>query len=141
VIEEVRDANDDVTEALNRLLPQLTSSGATVDRDAVERLVTSETTRLFVARNDAGHIVGMLTLVVFFIPSGMRARIEDVVVDSSARGQGHGDALTRAALEVATSLGARSVDLTSRPSREAANRIYRRIGFAERDSKVYRYRP
>jgi ribosomal protein S18 acetylase RimI-like enzyme len=66
----------------------------------VERLVTSETTRLFVARNDAGHIVGMLTLVVFFIPSGMRARIKDVVVDSSARGQGHGDALTRAALEL-----------------------------------------
>jgi ribosomal protein S18 acetylase RimI-like enzyme len=99
-IEEVRDANDDVTEALNVSCHNLRRPERPWIATRVERLVTSETTRLFVARNDAGHIVGMLTLVVFFIPSGMRARIKDVVVDSSARGQGHGDALTRAALEL-----------------------------------------
>ena len=84
-------------------------------------------------------ILGTLTLVVFRIPTGVRAWIEDVVVDGSARGHGVGDELNRVALELARSKGAKTVDLTSRPSREAANRLYQRIGFQPRDTNVYRY--
>ena len=83
--------------------------------------------------------MGMLTLVTFRLPTGVRAWIEDVVVDSSLRGRGIGEALTKAALDVATSAGARTVDLTSRPSRESANRLYARVGFEMRETNVYRY--
>ncbi len=86
-----------------------------------------------------GDIVGSLTLVVFRIPTGVRAWIEDVVVDESARGHGVGEALNREALRVAREHGAITVDLTSRPSREAANRLYQRLGFTERNTNVYRY--
>ena len=86
-----------------------------------------------------GRILGSLTLVVFPIPTGIRAWIEDVVVDEAARGRGVGEALNRAALDRARAAGARTVDLTSRPSREAANRLYQRIGFQPRDTNVYRF--
>ena len=83
--------------------------------------------------------MGSLTLVTFRIPTGMRAWIEDVVVDESARGAGVGEALNVAALEVARQRGCKTVDLTSRPSREAANRLYQRLGFKPRDTNIYRY--
>jgi len=91
------------------------------------------------ARDAAGRIVGSLTLAVFRIPTGFRAWIEDVVVDDSARGAGVGEALVAAALDRAQSLGAKTVDLTSRPSREAANRLYVRVGFESRTTNVYRF--
>jgi ribosomal protein S18 acetylase RimI-like enzyme len=78
-------------------------------------------------------------LAWFRIPTGVRAWIEDVVVDEEARGHGVGELLNRAALDLARELGAKTVDLTSRPSREAANRLYQRIGFVARDTNVYRY--
>jgi ribosomal protein S18 acetylase RimI-like enzyme len=93
---------------------------------------------VLVARLD-GAIVGTLTLVTFRIPTGVRAWIEDVVVDDVARGHGVGDLLNRFALDLARAKGAKTVDLTSRPSREAANRLYQRIGFEPRDTNVYRY--
>lgn len=85
------------------------------------------------------RILGTLTLVTFRIPTGVRAWIEDVVVDEAARGKGVGEALNRAAVELARAKGAKTVDLTSRPKREAANRLYRRLGFVARDTNVYRY--
>ena len=88
---------------------------------------------------DGDVILGALTLIVFRIPTGVRAWIEDVVVDDAARGRGVGDALNRFALDLARSKGAKTVDLTSRPSREAANRLYRRLGFVARDTNVYRF--
>ena len=98
---------------------------------------------MLVARDlrDQGRIVGMLTLIVFRIPTGVRAWIEDVVVDETARGRGVGEALSQEAVRRALDLGARTVELTSRPSREAANRLYRRLGFVRRDSNLYRYTP
>jgi ribosomal protein S18 acetylase RimI-like enzyme len=93
---------------------------------------------LFAARVDS-RVVGLLTLVVFRIPTAVRAWIEDVVVDESARGKGVGEALNRAALDEARRRGAKTVDLTSRPSRAAANRLYQRIGFVARETNVYRY--
>jgi ribosomal protein S18 acetylase RimI-like enzyme len=139
VVDEVREATPEVVAALNRLLPQLSASASPADLETVTRIVESEATRLLIARDQDRQIVGTLTLVVFRIPTGTRAWIEDVVVDSDARGQGVGESLTRAALRIAAGEGATTVDLTSRPSREAANRMYRRIGFAQRETNVYRY--
>jgi ribosomal protein S18 acetylase RimI-like enzyme len=137
-IEVVRDAGADVVAALARLLPQLSSSAVVLDADGVARVVGSEANTVLVARLD-GEIVGTLTLVMFPLPTGLRARIEDVVVDGAARGSGVGAALTEHALRLAEQSGARTVDLTSRPTREAANRLYERLGFRPRDSRVLRF--
>ena len=137
-IEIATDATDELVEALNRLVPQLSSSAEPMSTTLVGRVLSDPAITLFVARDD-GAIVGTLTLAIFEIPTGLRAWIEDVVVDSSVRGLGVGEALTLAALEVARTRGAKSVDLTSRPSREAANRLYQRVGFAPRETNVYRY--
>jgi ribosomal protein S18 acetylase RimI-like enzyme len=139
MVEEVREATPEIVAGLDRLLPQLSASASRADMQAVTRVVESEVTRLLIAGDPHGQIIGTLTVAVFRIPTGTRAWIEDVVVDSSARGQGIGEALTRAALAIAADAGANSVDLTSRPSREAANRMYRRLGFAARETNVYRY--
>lgn len=139
-VEAVRQVTDEVVEACRRLLPQLSSSAAPLGADDLARIADHQANTLFVARS-RGVIVGMLTLVTFPLPSGLRARIEDVVVDEAARGQGVGTALTLAALGLAREQGARSVDLTSRASRVAANRLYQHLGFQLRDSNVYRYQP
>lgn len=138
---EVDDVTDDVIEAFTRLVPQLTESAPPPSEADLRAIVTSRATVLFAARDsdDDGRVVGTLTLVLFRIPTGMRAWIEDVVVDGAARGRGVGEALNRAALDKAERSGARTVDLTSRPSREAANRLYQRIGFVPRETNVYRY--
>jgi ribosomal protein S18 acetylase RimI-like enzyme len=137
-VEAVRQVTDELVEACRRLLPQLSSSAAALDADDLARIANHQANTLLVAR-DRGAIVGMLTLVTFPLSSGLRARIEDVVVDQEARGHGVGTALTMAAIDLAHQQGARSVDLTSRASRVAANRLYQRLGFQLRDSNVYRY--
>ena len=123
---------------MRNLLPQLSASAGQLDQAAVQRIVSSEAITLLAARLD-GQIVGLLTLAMFPIPTGFRAWIEDVIVDEAARGQGIGEALTKEALDLAEAAGARTVDLTSRPSREAAGRLYERVGFAERSTRIYRY--
>ncbi|MFD0344817.1 GNAT family N-acetyltransferase [Streptomyces sp. NPDC127117] len=137
-VEVVRETTDEVVEAIARLLPQLSSTAGAPDRDSVARSVRSDTNTLLVARID-GRAVGMLTLIMFPLPSGLRGRIEDVVVDEAARGHGVGAALTEEALRLAGAAGARTVDLTSRPSRRSANRLYERLGFRARESTVYRF--
>lgn len=140
VVEAVNEATPEITAAIVRLLPLLSRSGLPPSEEEVAEIVSSPVTTLFVARDrERGEIVGTLTLVLFRIPSGIRAWIEDVIVAEEARGQGCGEVLNRAALEAAKAAGARTVELTSRPSREAANRLYRRIGFVERETNVYRY--
>lgn len=131
-------ADPEVVAAFQRLTPQLSSSSPPPTAEELAEIVASPATVLFLARS-GGEIVGSLTLAMFRIPTGLRAWIEDVVVDESARGQGVGEALSRAALERARASGARTVDLTSRPSREAANRLYQRIGFVRRETNVYRF--
>jgi ribosomal protein S18 acetylase RimI-like enzyme len=127
-----------VVAAFESLIPQLSRSNPAPTEAQLSEIVASPACDLFVARVD-GNIVGSLTLVTFRIPTGIRAWIEDVVVDESARGHGVGEALNQAAIEEARHKGAVTVDLTSRPSREAANRLYQRIGFTPRDTNVYRY--
>ena len=138
-ITEATEATAELVEAFERLTPQLSSSNPPPSAEALEAIAASDSTRLLVAHAD-GDIVGSLTLVLVRIPTGMRAIIEDVVVDERSRGQGVGRTLNEAALEVARTAGAVTVDLTSRPSREAANRLYLRLGFEVRDTNVYRYR-
>jgi ribosomal protein S18 acetylase RimI-like enzyme len=140
-VEECTEVDEQLIDAMASLIPQLSSSSPPPTREQLEEIVTSGATHLLVARDDAadGAILGAMTLVVFRIPTGVRAWIEDVVVDSAARGRGVGEALNRAALDLAATRGARTVDLTSRPSREAANRLYQRIGFVQRETNVYRF--
>ena len=128
---------DELLADLNHLLPQLSSTAAPLTFDDLEGVVNSPTLQLFVARVD-DVIVGTLTLVVFTIPTGVRGWIEDVVVDAGARGMGVGEALSLAAIDEARRLGVRSIDLTSRPSREEANALYQKLGFELRNTNVYR---
>jgi ribosomal protein S18 acetylase RimI-like enzyme len=125
--------------ALEHLVPQLSARRRPPTREELEEIVASPATTLLVARDE--RILGVLTLVLFRIPTGLRARIEDVVVDSAARGRGAGEALVKEALEVAATAGAVGVELTSAPSREAANRLYRRLGFEQRETNVYVWTP
>jgi ribosomal protein S18 acetylase RimI-like enzyme len=138
VVEKVQKVTSDVVAAFESLIPQLSRSNPAPTEAELNDMVASPSSDVFVARVD-GNIVGSLTLVTFRIPTGIRAWIEDVVVDESARGHGVGEALNQAAIEEARGKGAVTVDLTSRPSREAANRLYQRIGFVQRDTNVYRY--
>ena len=137
------EATDEVVAAFARLLPQLSSSAAAVDRNTLAQIISAPCNTLLLARDreQGGHIVGTLTLVIFRIPTALRAWIEDVVVDKGARGRGVGEALTAEALRIATARGARTIDLTSRRSREAAHRLYEKAGFSLRDTNVYRYVP
>ena len=136
-VQVARHASDELLADLNRLLPQLSTSAPPLTIDGLERLIASPVVTLFVAAND-GATVGTLTLVIFPIPSGLRAWIEDVVVDAASRELGVGAALTVAATDEARERGVRSLDLTSRPSREAANSLYRSLGFVQRETNVYR---
>lgn len=138
VIDRATEVTDELVEAMSMLIPQLSSSNPPPSRDELADIVSSSSSVLFMARVE-GKIVGALTLATFRIPTGVRAWIEDVVVDGNARGHGVGEALSMAAIDEARARGAITVELTSRPSREAANRLYQRIGFVARDTNVYRY--
>jgi len=138
LIEEITEYSSDVLDILEMLLPQLSQSAAKPTEAYARKIVESDSSRLLVARE--GNVVyGMLTIVIFPIPTGVRSWIEDVVVDASGRGKGIGEALSKHALTLAKSEGAKTVDLTSRPSREAANRLYKRVGFKLRETNVYRF--
>jgi ribosomal protein S18 acetylase RimI-like enzyme len=139
-VERVTQATDDVVDALRRLLPQLSQTASPPTREELATLIASGT-RLFVARQADTTIVGALSLGLYLVPTGLKGIVEDVVVDEAARGQGVGEALVRAAQAAAAEAGATSVGLTSRPEREAANRLYRRLGFELRTTNRYVWRP
>lgn len=138
-VEEATEPVQGLADAVRGLVGQLSRSASGPSDEEVEEIVRSPAARLLLARDASGTAVGMMTLAVFRIPTGVRAWVEDVVVDAGCRGQGIGAALIEAALELAESLGARTVDLTSRPDREDANRLYRRLGFVPRETNVYRF--
>jgi ribosomal protein S18 acetylase RimI-like enzyme len=142
-VEVVNEVTSDVIEAFGRLLPQLSARAAPLDAEALSVIVSAPASTLLIARA-GGQIVGTLTLVIFPIPTGIRAWVEDVVVDEAARGKEFGgkrvgEALTVEAIRIARQAGAKTVDLTTRPSRVAAGKLYERLGFEQRDSRVYRY--
>ena len=138
-ITELVEITDEVVAAFDQLIPQLSSSNPPPSVDELSQMAADANIVLFVARDtDDGQIIGTLTLAFFRIPTGLQARIEDVIVDESARGAGIGEMLTNAAIDRARAAGAKAVGLTSRPAREAANRLYLRRGFEMRDTNVYR---
>jgi ribosomal protein S18 acetylase RimI-like enzyme len=132
---------DELLDALTRLISQLKISSPRLTRDEVAGLLSSDAVSLLTARVDASaSILGMLTLIVYRVPTGVRARIEDVVVDESARGQGIAVALIERALDIARAQGADGVALTSNPRREAANKLYQKVGFKRWETNVYFYK-
>ena len=137
-IEELTDFSITALDAINGLLPQLSPSAVALEESDLRNIVDSESTKLFLAIDEDG-VFGMLSLVLFRIPTGRKAWVEDVVVDEKARGRGVGKLLIEHAIQVAREHGAHSVDLTSRPSREAANALYQRVGFQKRETNVYRF--
>ena len=138
-IRVAENADAELVEAYQRLIPQLSSSSPAPTEDELAAIIESDSATVLVAKDERGTILGSMTLVVFRIPTGVRAWIEDVVVDTEARGMGIGQALNEYAIQLAEQAGAKTIDLTSRPSRESANRLYQRLGFVARETNVYRY--
>ncbi len=136
-VELVTKADDELYEAFQRLVPQLTNNNPPPSRDDLTVLVQDASSTLVVARNEKGEIIGALTLTVYRVPTGIRSIIEDVVVDSSARGQGVGEALMKYAIDLARDKGAKNISLTSNPVRAAANKLYVRVGFTKRETNAY----
>jgi ribosomal protein S18 acetylase RimI-like enzyme len=137
-VEIFEGAAEELAAAFEYLVPQLSKSNPPPGDDFVRAMLDSDAITQFVARDDDGRIVGVATLVIFPIPTARRAWIEDVIVDESINRRGIGTALTKAMLEHSRSTGCKTVDLTSRPKREAANHMYRKLGFVQRDTNVYR---
>lgn len=131
--------DDELVAALARLLPQLAPDAALPSTAHLADVLANPLTHLLLARDASGEIIGMLTLVLYRTATGLHAWIEDVVVDLSARGQGIGELLCNAGIAIARDAGANHVNLTSRPTREAANRLYQRLGFVLRQTNLYRY--
>ncbi len=138
-VEVLDEVTAEVVEAFARLLPQLSSSAQPLDANAIREIVSSPAVTVLLARDSSGAIIGTLSLAMFPIPTGQRAWIEDVVVDAAAGRQGAGIALVREAMRLAGAAGARTLDLTTRPSREAAGALYEKAGFAQRETRMYRF--
>lgn len=136
---QVTQYSEKILEAINELLPQLSSSAKPLTASELTEIIQSESSHLLMAEEN-GKFYGSLTLVTFMIPTGIRAWIEDVVVNENARGKGVGKLLSERAVGLASEIGAKTVDLTSRPTREAANALYKKVGFEMRETNVYRYK-
>ena len=136
---EINEYTEEIKKELNILLPQLSSSAKELTEIELKEIISSNASHLLMAIED-GIYYGSLTLVVFKIPTGVRAWVEDVVVNNLSRGKGVGKLLIEKAIELANNLGAKTIDLTSRPSREAANTLYKKVGFQIRETNVYRYK-
>ena len=134
---EISEASNEILSQVNGLLPQLSKSASPLSLEMLDILAKSESTNLFVAK-EGKKVWGMLSLVLFPIPTGTKAWVEDVVVDSSARGKGIGKALMNHALKKVREKRGKSIDLTSRPSRETANKLYQSLGYQKRETNVYR---
>ncbi len=139
-VEIVTQADAELFEAFQRLIPQLTDNNPPPSLNDLAALVRDPSSTLMVARDERAQIVGALTLTVYRVPTGIRSIIEDVIVDSSARGQGIGEALIKRAIEVAREKGAGNISLTCNPMRESANRLYQRMGFKKRETNAYAYK-
>ena len=137
-ITEIEHYSKELLLAFERLAPQLSESAPIPTAERLQRIVQSPTTHLLAATTEDGAIAGVLTLVFFDIPTYCKAWIEDVITDSEHRGQGIGRALVERAIEMAKAKGADSVNLTSRPSREVARALYRKVGFEEVPTTVFR---
>jgi ribosomal protein S18 acetylase RimI-like enzyme len=137
-IEQVAELTDEIVEAVGRLTVQLSPNASMPGWEGLDEVVNSNCTSLFIAKDESGVVIGMAILATYRISTGIRTYIEDVVVDEKARGKGVGEALCKHVIQEARELGATTIDLTSRPSREAANGLYQKMGFEKRDANLYR---
>jgi len=137
-IDWVSETTEDMAQAIEGLIRQLSPDATPPTLEQIDDIVDSKCSSLFIARDADDRIVGMIILVTYRISTGMRVWIEDLVVDKKARGRGIGEALCRRAIEEARELGAKTIDLTSRPSRQEANQLYQKLGFKRRDTNLYR---
>lgn len=137
-IERITQVDEGTVEVFKRLMPQLTGKDEHPSLEELQRVIQSNERFLFFASKN-GEVIGTLTLVFYQLPSGLKAWIEDVIVDEHARGKGVATALLRHALQVARDRGSLKADLTSMPWRKAANRLYQKMGFEKRESNMYRY--
>jgi len=136
------EVSEGLVESFARLIPQLSSSSPPPTASELLSIIDNPNSVLFIAeveRDGVLSVVGSLTLAFYRIPTGLKAWIEDVVVDESARGLGVGEALNVAAIDESRQRGAKNVSLTSRSSREAANRLYQRLGFTPYETNLYRF--
>jgi len=138
-IEKVETADEELVATIAALLPQLTEARTPPSLERLQEVVSTQT--LLLARDDDGQVLGTLTFVLYRVSSGLKGRIEDVIVDSSARGQGVGEALTREGMRLANEAGVLMLELTSMPYRQAANRLYKRLGFVRKPTNVYVWWP
>ena len=136
-IDIVTQADAELLDAFQRLVPQLTDNNPPPSLNDLTALVRDSSSTLMIARNERREIIGALTLTVYRVPTGIRSIIEDVIVDNSARGQGIGEALMKRAIEIAREKGVNNISLTCNPMREAANRLYQRMGFKKRETNAY----
>ena len=139
IIEHVTEASDELVATIRALLPQLTEARTPPTLEQLQDVVSNQT--LLLARGDDGGVIGTLTFVLYRVSSGVKGRIEDVIVDESARGQGVGEALVREGMRLANEAGVLMLELTSMPYRQAANRLYRRLGFVRKPTNVYVWWP
>ena len=138
-IRKVSEQTEKDLREINNLIPQLSQSAKLLTKEEFTSLLNAESTHLYFAE-DKEQVLGMLSLVTFPIPTGLRGWVEDVVVDTTARGKGVGKLLTMHALKEAQKMGVLTIDLTSRPSRDVANRLYQSVGFSARVTNVYRFK-
>jgi ribosomal protein S18 acetylase RimI-like enzyme len=138
-IEQVTEASPELLEVVRRLLPQLSEARTPPTLEQLRATVENQT--MLVARDDGGEILGTLTFVLYRVASGLKGRLEDVIVDESARGRGVGEALVQEGMRRANEAGVLMLELTSMPYREAANRLYKRLGFVRRPTNVYVWWP
>ena len=136
-IEVVTQADAELYDAFQRLVPQLTNNNPPPSLNDLTALVLDSASTLMVARTERSEIIGALTLTVYRVPTGIRSIIEDVIVDHSVRGQGVGEALMKRAIDIAREKGASNISLTSNPMRESANRLYVKVGFKKRETNAY----
>ncbi len=134
---QIKQNSEELHESINRLLPQL-SIGITISYEQLQRIIDSENSLLFVAKDENNDIVAMATLVCYDIPTGQKAWIEDVVVDKKCRGKGIGKKIVQEIISFAKKQGIKKVDLTSSYQREKANLLYQKLGFQKRQSNLYR---
>lgn len=137
-IKKVGKVTDALLKSLETLLPQLSTNSIPLHLTMLEKIISSDSTTLLIAEENAS-IVGCLALVAYRIPTGLKFWIEDVVVDQNHRGKGIGKQLTTEAIRLAKAAGAKHVHLTSNPKRKAAHALYKKMGFIERETTVFRY--
>ena len=134
---EIKTYSPEYHEAMQRFLNQLTTSPMVLTEGMFQQLLASENSHLFFIIKDE-QIAGMLTVGIYYSPTGGKAWIEDVVVDETFRGQGLSKQLVAHAIEFVKSQQIPLLMLTSNPKRIAANKLYQTMGFERKETNVYR---